>query len=1323
MALIAKQSHNNQYLVVANTIDTAEPIAGVKIKAFNFQSEQMTETETDANGIATFKSDYPPHYLVAKKSEDIAYLKISPGLALSTSHFEVDGGAATDGMDGFLFTERGVRRPGDTIHIGFILRQENQIIPEGYPVSIELKDPRGKVVDTDRGNAGKFGMYRFSLATSEGDLTGTWTVKATAGNASFSKAIKVATIRPNRLSIQLKQNDTEINTLAKDKPLLLMSQWLHGAKAPNLSAIVEATFTGKTTRFASHKDYSFDDALYKDMKIKKTILKGQLDQDGRLQAAPNIPSFSNAPGHLTAQLKSKVEEGPGLFSTSTQTVTFKPFKYYVGIKAPPGDKARGMLLTDQPHKLSIVVMDEDGQPVSNQSVDVELFKIQWRWWWEKGAESLARYRSRYARSQIASTSILSQKTGSAWEFEVKYPDWGRYLIRACVHASGHCATQTVYIDWPGWAGRARESSGGNSAATLSVSLNKDKFISSETAIISVPDGIQGRALVSLENDLGVFQTLWHDFKEDNPLKIPLKPEYAPNIYASVTLIQAHKNKDNDRPLRMFGIIPILVQNPESVLRPQITSPEIISPNSKATILIKEVNQQPMTYMIMMVEEGLLGLTQFKSPNPHNHFYRKRALKTLTWDAYDGIIGNYRGALETLLAIGGGEASSADTSQTQNRRFPPVVSVTGPFELEAGAEGSHQIEIPNYMGAVRFMVVAANEGSFGHTETKATVTRPIVILPSLPKVIHDSARLNIPVAVFANEDDIGPVEVSMQYTTKGQPPVVVTKELNFQIQEEKTIYFALDTAPITSDTTFMFTARSKHIGDNITVSSNLIKAPLTHPSSSSRYFALEPGDQWTGPINLDGAKGTNRLFAEFSIYPPLNLSSRLDYLIRYPYGCVEQTVSSAFPQLYLPALQSLSKEQNEAIQSHINAAISRLSRYQNQTGNFNYWPGTNHYHSWSSIYVGHFLIEAKKQGYMLPRGMLNRWIVAESLKADQFKAKNHRLTQAYRLYVLAAAGQVNLAAMNRLKSKSDISQLSKWLLAAAYHLAGQEEIARLLAPVDTKDLAQPSDARDTFSSPTRNLALALDAITALDLKGHQGELMETLSESLSSNGQENTQGLAFALSSLGKLYLSKANTFAVNQGSVTVKSKKKDQKITVASSIHRELILKKDNWTDNLELTNQTDTKLYVTLTHNKQPKPGEESAEANGILLSKRYLNASNKPIDLSALNKGDEILTEITIKNISGQPIKHLALKQIAPVGWEILDDIKTKGSLEYSDSRDDRFHAFFNLKSGRSITITTKTQVVFTGRYYLPGISVEAMYDPLYYARDQGVFVSVLN
>jgi uncharacterized protein YfaS (alpha-2-macroglobulin family) len=917
-----------------------------------------------------------------------------------------------------------------------------------------------------------------------------------------------------------------------------------------------------------------------------------------------------------------------------------------------------------------------------------------------------------------------------FSYKASHSQYGFYLIKVTDKNGEHSAGTVAYYDWPGWGGRARQ--GGEGSTMLLFECDKKSYSVGENAVITFPSSNTAKALVSIENGTRVLSSYWIACEDSNTkIEIKTTPEMTPNVYVSITLVQPHAQTQNDLPVRLFGVIPVNVVDPETKLNPLLDVPASIRPEENYKITVSEEKGKPMTYTLAVVDEGLLDLTKFKTPNPCDYFYAKEALGVMTWDMYESLIGAYGGRIEQLFAIGGGDAASAN--RTKINRFKPVVTFIGPFSLNKGQKITHDLKMHNYIGSVRVMLVAGNKKAYGSAEKAVTVKKPLMVLATMPRVLGPDEEIDLPVNIFSMDENIKKVDVSVEVnelftlTEDTRHPV----EFNSVGEEMTTFKLKVKRQTGVGKLKVVAVAGNERSEYNVEIEVRTPNPPLTKTHS----FVLEVGKSNSVSEELHGFTGAVTGRIEASIIPPLNMGQRLDYLIQYPHGCLEQTVSGAFPQLYLSSVVDLSEKDKINASYNVKAALNKLKNFVGYEGGFTYWPGEGTYNEWTTSYAGDFMLEAEKKGFSLPGGLKQGWLkyqqkkarawVMNSQKGTYYSYSQHDLEQAYRLYVLAKAKSPELGAMNRLKENKTISSQTSWVLAAAYALSGQVEIAeKIVENLDTNVKEYPSSFSQTYGSSTRDMALIMDALLLMNREGSAFELARNLSTRLNSNRWMSTQTAAYAL-----MGISRYAENLKNGASVNIEYTCNGKKNTVNSN--------KSVWTASLEnltsgkfeVTNKSDVSVYLQISTTGTPVEGQETAAENKVRLRVTFSDGKS-PVDPAKLKQGTDFYAIINVVNLSpsGEAYSNIALTQIFPSGWEILNDRlldmsygNDEDNYDYCDIRDDRVYLYFGLKTPKQFKV--KLTATYTGKFYLPAAKVEAMYDGTISANTTGQWVEVVK
>lgn len=970
LAMIVKKGNNKSYHFAITNLLTTAPQPNAKINLYNYQQQLLGTATTDNDGMAIFDSDKTVAFAVAQKGSNYAYAKLEDGNALSLSKFDVSGRTLEKGLKGFIYTERGVYRPGDRIHLTFAINDNNNPLPANHPVTLEVTDARGKLVERTVQNQGVNNFYHFPINTDANAPTGNWNALIKVGGATFSKSLKVATIKPNRLKIKL---DFKDNILDATKAIEGSAEglWLHGAPARNLNIEMDATLRATNTAFKQFTGYNFNDPVRSFQEVEIPIIDTQLSESGITNFSKKVDISNKAPGMLQATFLTKIFEGGGDFSLDVFTKNLAPYSHFVGLRAPEPHKY-GSYYTDQDTEFDVATVDAQGKANGNRTLDVEVFKIEWRWWWNRGYDNLSRYENARVHRPMQNFTVTTATDGKA-NFKLNIPEneGGRYLIRVKDKISGHATGQVTYFYRNWW----KRPSDGNSESSkmLVFSTDKETYNVGENATLTFPSGGEGRALVSIENGTEVLSKQWVKTKQgETQVQVPISEEMAPNVFVNISLLQPHAKTENDLPIRLYGVVHIGVENPSTILEPQLDMPDVLQPEETFTLSVSEKNNKAMTYTVALVDEGLLDLTRFPTPRIHDAFYTREALGVKTFDIFDDVIGAYSGSVNNIYAIGGG----GDAAGAKNRkadRFKPVVHYIGPFYLNAGSTAKHEISMPNYIGSVRTMVIAGDnaKNAYGKTDQTTPVRKPLMVLASLPRQLAPGEKITLPVTVFAMEAKVKRADVSIKLGDALKPIGSTSKRINFTEPGEQIVNFEFEVLPATTFQTIEVSASGS--GE---VASSKVEIDVENPnpiSQKTTQYTLSANASETINFNTFGVSGTNGAVLELSTLPPMDFSRRMEYLIRYPHGCIEQTTSGAFPQLFLDDVFDITFDKKQEIKGNIEAAIKRLGNFQIGSGGLSYWPGEREADNWGTNYAGHFMLEAKQKGYVLPITFLGNWL--------------------------------------------------------------------------------------------------------------------------------------------------------------------------------------------------------------------------------------------------------------------------------------------------------------------------------------------------------------
>ena len=730
----------------------------------------------------------------------------------------------------------------------------------------------------------------------------------------------------------------------------------------------------------------------------------------------------------------------------------------------------------------------------------------------------------------------------------------------------------------------------------------------------------------------------------------------------------------------------------------------------------------MTYTLAIVDDGLLDLTNFKTPDPWNEFYAREALGIRTWDMYDDVLGASTGRYPSLFSTGGDEMLKP--AEAKANRFKPVVKFIGPFHIGKGRQRTHTLKLPMYVGSVRTMVIAGQEGAYGKAEKTSFVRTPLMLLSTLPRVLSTQEEIDVPVNVFAMEKGVKNVTVSIQTSGGGiQTTGNSQQTATFHQPGDRLVFFKIKTGSRTGKATIHLAARG---GGQQTKETIEIEVRNPNPAVTLRNSQwIEAGQTATLPYTLQGATADSHLQLEVSRIPSVDISRRFDFLYNYQHNCTEQLTSKALPLLFANRFKAIDEKESEKIKANVQEAIKQLYARQLLNGGMVYWPGSAVADEWITSYAGMFLVLAQEEGYAVNKNVLDKWKRFQRSAAQNWRMPrqdNGRpqwqsgLQQAFRLYTLALAGAPEYGAMNRMKEQPGLSLQAKWRLAAAYALTGKPKPAGELVFNINTTVPPYSSQNFIYGSSDRDEAMILETLLLMNREQAALQQAKAVSQNLAREERFNTQSTAFALMAMGRLAEKLSGTLDFSwswngRQQPAVKSAKAvfEQELSVTPR------------TGSVTLKNQGKGGLNADLITRIRLQNDTLPAISNNLRLDVKYTDMAGSPISIKNIRQGTDFMAVITISNIgAASDYGNLALTHILPSGWEIYNDRMNSSpetnatrNYTYRDIRDDRVLTYFDLARGESKTFTIRLQATYAGDFILPAIQCEAMYDTSAQAR----------
>lgn len=1331
-SIIAKKA-GSDFHVALNRLMDLSAVSDAEVTLFDMQAEKLGSAKTDSKGFAEFSNlPYEPAVLQISKGSQITYLPLDPAEANSLTEFDVAGDRSEEDTQFFIYTDRDVWRPGDSIYLDVMINKSSGNLPAGLPLTVSFYNPDNLLLEEKIRpiDLNKNQIYSFSFTTATAAKTGVYRCMVNAGPLKMHKNIRIETIRPNTAETVFTFDNTVDNVIYSDKLSgTLKSQYLTGYAISGAKIFTFAKARKIAIPFPEFKDYNFDRGIF-DKTMNFALAEVTTSENGSARVAPS-DNLKRLNGVLNVSLDTETSLPGGGTNKEGRSIKVSPFQSYIGALRKPGTGWSGNHLPGENIEIELVNITDRGKlSTAVNTLTCRLEKNIEYWWVDKYRlrSNGMYYQDQYWENIKTESKPINGKT--KLNYKGGTLSNGAYRVVIKDERSGH-ETELYFSVYDG-----KSSIPGSQPYVIEFDVEKDNYTTGEDIKIKLPEIKGAKALISIERGNKVVHKQWTDMEGGKQnISIKSSQDWFPNVYVHVTMIQPYRQIQNDLPLRMYGVRPVKMDGKSSQLKPVTNLPAKMESEKTYNFTVSESEGRPMEYTIAVVDEGLLSLTGFRTPDPYNHFNGKYPLLVKTWDLYKYLIQYFRGQFAGILSIGGDDAYNPDAIAEINR-FKPVSIHMGPYRLESGKKNNHSITMPNYIGKVRVMIVACNDSNFGRAEQFIPVKNPLMIQTQFPRALNVTDRVQLPVTILRDDNSIQSATVKIaadQNLVKGLTP---STQVQFGGKDQVRKVFEMEVLNKTGqlDVNMEVTGGGKSMKEQTSL---LIHYPNAYSSDVS-YRILEPGDKYEWTPTPKGYPEVYHSTVTVSGLKVPNFTRYAAELIDYPYGCLEQTTSAGFGQLYLDKVLTLDPQENRKRLEHLQTAFLKLARMQQSSGVFNYWEN-NYYHAWSDIYAAYFLIEAQRENYLPQESdMVKKWIkvhtdIANKWALSQTTSKyvydSESLTQAFRLFTLAKGSRPAKSAMNRFAGGNE-SRLPMvwWLMAGSYKLSGYDSKAKEMIR-KAEDLQKSyNDISDynSFGEPGRDLAIVVDVLSLFDdEKTRLGQYYDLMVDKINGSSWTSTQTKGYAFIAAYRFFGkslgigSKINYTANLTGSLVTYDQNAFEPRTFR-------IAKADTGKKTV-IENKGKSRIYIIQSERFIDNNLYREAASENLGLTVSY---SNNVATRSADNAkvGDNITMTVTVSNPNAFAVENLALNVKVPAGWELINpriyETEQEGNednFDYQDFRDDRVYTFFSLSAGARQTYYFRAKAAFGGDYFRPAVSVEHMYKASFHARTAAQRVKV--
>ncbi len=1391
MSLVAKKTSppdkpwDQRVQAWALGMDDASQLDGVEISMVRKSGKVVARCSTSGGKGCTMTAkadDDPdqaePFALIARKGDDLTYIRYAD-LRAAVADSSTSGApyVAESPYRAAMFSDRGVYRPGDTAHVVAIVRDAKDRAPDqALPVDIKVIDPRAKVVRklTLKSNAG--GLIAFDHALPAFADTGHWRVELTVAEKPIAAYdLQVEEFVPERMKVTAtpKQTDALIGSkLGFD----VSAQYLFGGNA--LDSGVELTCAVAPAKFQPRDNA---DLTYGVMPKGKPVTLGeqrdQLDLHGAVTIAcpqPETATTFTQTGELTATI-AVLEAGSGRATVRTATTMLHPEKFYLGLRTKAAKAVAG-----EPFTVEGRVVDWTGKlaPHAANGVQVELLHLEADYGYgydEATGES--RY-DRWLRT-VPEGKQDAKVDGGKFTFDVTPGSASAgYLVRV---TAGNAKTELVLegdynYEYYGYGddNHADQTPRPAKPTQLAVTVAKEIKVG-EAVAVKVKTPYRGKVLWTVETDR-VVAAEWKDVTGNEATWSFTLPAFAPNVYVSAFVVKdPHlESKDAFLPDRAFGVASARVMPIEFTQTVQLTAPKEVRSGAPLSVTLDVgATSGPTFATVAVVDEGILSLTNFSTPDPLGQLFAKRSLGVETFETIGWTMLHQPAGASSRT--GGGDDSGMDgdgggaLGKGRVQPVKPVALFSGVVQVGADGKLTIPFHVPNYRGQLRVMAVTSSATRIGRAEAEVTVRDPLVVQVTFPRFAIQGDELQIP--VFMTNVSGGPLEISVKLDSQNLaiPGLVAPKTAPAPIsflgkdtgtlklddgRAETVVFSAKAVIPIGGGK-LRVVARAKGAAGTFEVKDEL-DVPFLPAGPKDRALQKLKVDAGTLDLAakataLNGWVPTSERTTFWLTSNPYGESfEHLTYLIHYPYGCIEQTTSSTRPLLYVASLaESVDPALAEMkIEDMVTSGINRVFSMETPSGGFGYWPGATDPLEWATAYATHLLLDARKAGYAVPDDRLANvltWIDQRTLayeRGDRIQRQpwNHydEQAEAYLHYVLARAGKGKKARILKLISMYPAKPVAEqaedvYLLKAALYLAGDRRYERDLKAVDASPIAADRINSWSFYSDRRRRGLMLSTFHDLFGNDPAGEGLATrVAEGLRGERSSyyNTQELVWGVTGLGK-WVSSIQSKGVASGTLTADGATIEPRKPKGKSNDKSWSLIRASEYKALKLDiPQQAAGLWLIVNSEGVRANTDDKVGGNGLAVTRSYHTLDGASIDPArgTLALGDLVFVELEVENTSGETIQNIALVDRLPAGFEVenprlgratkADWIKDdeQWAIDFMNLRDDRLEAFGTLAPKASKKLVYTVRAVTSGKFTIPPVEAEAMYDPTLWARARG-------
>lgn len=1384
LGMLVKRALDGSQDVFVQSIRSGEPVVGANVSVLAVNGQTLFSETTAADGVVhfpTFKGlerEKQPTLYVVKKGDDLSFLPIggysSVERKLDFSRFDVGGerNAQNEGqLSAYLFSDRGIYRPGDTFHVGLIVRAASwtrSVV--GIPLQAEIVDPRGMTVKQLPLSMDASGFGELAYAPAETAPTGTWTVNlyiVKDGKASAqigSTTLQVKEFLPDRMKVEAKLAGQVAEGWVKPDQIKGIVDVMNLFGTPAANRRVEASLTLRPAwpAFRSWPDYHFYDVRRAKEGYEESLQDGETDDKGHAEFDLDLKKYADATYQLYFLAKAYEPEGGRSVAAAAQTLVSNN-DWLVGYKSVDN---LDYVNRAAPRSVHLVAIDHTAKSMPLTELKARLVERRYISVLTRQDSGVYKYQSKLKEIPLDEKPLAIPAAGMDYTLPTDKP--GNYALVIVRSSDGVEVNRVEYSV----AGAANVSRSLDRNAELQLNLSKQDYAPGESVDIAIRAPYAGSGLITIERDKVYAHAWFHADTTSSVQHITVPADFEGNGYINVQYIRDPSSDEIFMSPLSYGVVPFSVNLDARRNAIKVDSPALVKPGE--TVTFKLSAPQPTRMVVFAVDEGILQVARYKLGDPLKFFFRKRMLEVGTSQILDLILPDFEKLMS--MAAPGGDADGAIGRQLnpfKRKRDKPVAYWSGIVDVSGEKELTYQV--PDYFnGKLHVMAVAVSPDRIGTFEGSTTVRGDFVLSPNVPTTLAPGDEAEVSVGVANNLTGLGGKQVPVNVTLKTGPQLQVlgdaTQSVNLGEMREGVVLFRVKATDKLGSGNLSFVAaygdKSARQGVDVSV----------RPASAYRTQVD------VGRVDAGGKQDQPELRRMYSEYAsrdaamsniPLVLSSGLTtYLVNFQHYCSEQIVSAAMPRLVLskwpqvkvfadalqPVMNGGKRLTNEEAMSQF---LDVLHSRQNGQGGFGLWSATPDANPFVSTYAMHFMLEARDRGVDIPRDMFDagNTYLKQLASDDSLDGLDLVRQRAYAVYLLTRQGNVttnDLAAVQkRLQDaypdqwKNDLA--AAWL-AASYQLLKQDKQAAQLIAGPQK-LLERSKADKDYSYGYYYDSLTRDATTLYLLSKHFPDRAKALSPRVMENITEPLQyGWYNTLSS--SMVLLALDTYA-QENNTQLDKLRIDQVMSDGSvkaiAAPQGNLLQAGSWSADarrLRFTNDSSLSAWRVVSQGGYDRDQPAKAIKDGLEITRDYTDTNGKAID--KVTVGQEIDVHLKIRSTDGSDYDDIAIVDLLPGGFEPViqpppavtdqqqdgrdhgdgggdSDVKasewrspigvgnSSWALDYADVREDRV-VLYGTATSNVGEFVYRIKATNAGKFIVPPAYGEALYDRRVQARTAG-------